>query len=645
VWLDDVQWGTEALWFAQELLASQQLEPVPALVLLTVQSEGLADRPTAGALVESLKDKQDVVTVEVSNLSSGETRDLVAALLGLRHEVADSLVKQSAGNPLFAVQLIEDWVSQGLLHGGEAGIGFREGVSPEVPGSLHAMWQGRVERLLAGRPPMDRSALELAAALGVEVSAAEWAEVCAMVAVRPAEDLVEKLVQTRLARWTEEGWTFVHGMLRETIERMTKTAGRHQERHAQCAQMLQRAAGASRAEATRGLRERIGVHLMRAGSFAEAFEALTDGADERRKAGEYVIMEELVDLAEYTLTAGRVPDDDPRWGRTVLLRAWSLDQRGRTERALAELAKILDRTPTPSWREHELWALWIRASVWRTINSYDRAFVTYLLMYDKAVEVKARWAKARAQLGLGVVSYHRGELDQAEVFFKDSYRLAVRLDDKRCLGECFKGRAEVAFAQNRPDAAAELFEAASAVFEDLGDRARLATALTGVAEVERLRGNLDEAERRYRELLVIFELQGSPNVGITLCNIGLVRLARRDFPGAKMMLEQALVAFRRIGARATEGGACAELLPCAAHDRDWEGWDRYFSRAVKLITEVGVADPDDAWPIQMAADMATEAGEFERAHAAYEFALKLWTQLGRQTEIDQVRAALGVANN
>ena len=49
---------------------------------------------------------------------------------------------------------------------------------------------------------------------------------------------------------------------------------------------------------------------------------------------------------------------------------------------------------------------------------------------------------------------------------------------------------------------------------------------------------------------------------------------------------------------------------------------------------------DVAWPVQMGAELALEAGERARAKAAYELALKQWMGLAQDEKIGEVMNAV-----
>jgi len=221
--LDDVHWSSEAIAFADHLLRSADL---PVLLLLTVRDEALAERRLEAAAVAELLTLPGASELEVPPLSPGDRAALVQELLGLSGDLAAQVEERTHGNPLFAVQLVGDWVQRGVLEVGAAGFVLRPGEEARFPDDLHQVWSGRVDRLLAALPAGSRESLEIAAALGPMVDRTEWETACRAVGAPCPPQLLEGLVVSHLAVRTEEGWRFVHPMLRESLERMAREAGR-----------------------------------------------------------------------------------------------------------------------------------------------------------------------------------------------------------------------------------------------------------------------------------------------------------------------------------------------------------------------------------------------------------------------------------
>ncbi|HKV13164.1 MAG TPA: protein kinase, partial [Thermoanaerobaculia bacterium] len=236
--LDDVQWSADSIAFAHHLLERREAEPKPILLFLTVRDEALAERPLEAAALDELLDLPGASRLEIPPLPAEERAVLTRDILGLEGDLAAEVDARTGGNPLFAVQLVGDWVQRGLIEVGETGFVCRPGEEVWLPDDLHQVWSDRVDRLLERQPPGCREALEIAAVLSPTVDRREWEAACRAGSAPCPPSLPESLVASRLALRAEDGWSFVHAMLRESLERMAREAGRLPAHHRACAAML-----------------------------------------------------------------------------------------------------------------------------------------------------------------------------------------------------------------------------------------------------------------------------------------------------------------------------------------------------------------------------------------------------------------------
>ncbi|MCF6278334.1 MAG: hypothetical protein L3J16_06265, partial [Anaerolineales bacterium] len=165
-----------------------------ALVVLTLREER-AVTPFLEESLAALLERGSATELRLKPFTTDEHHSLIEGLLPLDPKLIGSLVSRTAGNPLFAVQLVEDWVQRKLLEPHAAGFRTPEGDTPSLPQGVQHLWRERVERVVASMAsPSDAvAALEIAAAFGGEVDSAEWLAACqcGRIAVQP--DLVEQL--------------------------------------------------------------------------------------------------------------------------------------------------------------------------------------------------------------------------------------------------------------------------------------------------------------------------------------------------------------------------------------------------------------------------------------------------------------------
>ena len=165
VWLDDLQWGSDALGLLKHL--KQTTSDLPAmLVVATLRSDVVAERPRLRERLEAIEDVDWCHSLSVDPLDRSHQQELLKGLLPLEDELASELAGRTEGHPLFAMQLLGHWIDSGVIASGPHGFEIPEGRDVELPAELHTLWIKRIERLAAQYPEELRcdvvKALELA---------------------------------------------------------------------------------------------------------------------------------------------------------------------------------------------------------------------------------------------------------------------------------------------------------------------------------------------------------------------------------------------------------------------------------------------------------------------------------------------------
>ncbi len=633
--LDDVQWGGDAIDFAAHVLDHRD-QPAGVLFLLTARDEALADRPRESAQLEALLRRPGTQRLDVPPLAAADCKALVEELLGLEGDLALQVEERSGGIPLFAVHLVGDWVLRGVLEPAASGFVLKAGEQAVLPDDLHDVWAARVAQVLATQPEHARRALQLAAALGLVVDDAEWREACREAGVEPPPGLVDALLARRLAARSEQGWSFVHGMLRESLERLARDDGQWPALSRACARMLAAHGAAGR----HGVAERLGRHLVQAGEAAEALEPLLAGARERRETSDYRHAHALLDERERAIDGLGLPASDPRRGEGRVLRARIFLHEGRIDDAAAEARRAAFEAErqgaTPVLAE----ALRLEGDAARRRGDLQAAARLYARCIDLAPSLDNGHAVAASLWGFGDVARQQGRLDEALALFERSRTLYRGIDDQHGLADHAVGVADVAWQRGELRTAGEFYGVALGLFQRLGNRYGVARSLNGLGEVSRQEGQLSRAEDAYRRALQILETIRSAEAVFPRVNLGLVALAAGRVEDARRWLEAGARDLESLGWQGTRAIVDVALLPGAAHRLDWKQWDTSLPRAVTAIRSGGVVEPDVAWAAELAGDAALSAGQAARARDAYTLALAQWQGLGDTGRAQRVAVTL-----
>ncbi len=517
IWVDDAHWGTDALNFTRYVLERSSFTPLRMMVVLTVRDDLLVESAEASGLLSALCKEDEVQCMQMDALSTGDSRLLVSNMLYLEGDLADRVSARSGGNPLYATQLVGDWVNRGILEAGRSGFVLAGSAQPEMPNDVHALWVQRLGRILEESvDPLSRYptpaqqrmqmqlALELAAALGGRVDMGEWVSVCSLVDVPRPSRLLDALLASRMARLRDDGWSFSHSMLRDSIERIARESRRWASHNRHCADMLEE----RHPVPFWGDSERVGRFRFEAGDYDASVVPLLRGVRERIRLEEYSAALELISAISRALDESRAPHDDRRRLEGQLLRAEIYC----TRRQLDEAEQIADALrDTASDREHGRY-------------------------YGGALVLLAR------------VHQEQGKRTKALEEFAEAERALRASAPKQELAACLSEQAHALLEMGLMDRAWRAFNEAQEIFEDTGQLLPWAENQLGLARVLLRQGETDYARtlcRRVRSFARREELARVEAAALAL--LSEVQTAQRQTREAEESLEQSIELYERLG--------------------------------------------------------------------------------------------------
>ena len=647
VLLDDVQWGPEALAFSRQLLRGQPERRVPVLLLATARTEELDQVSGSFLMLQELLQLRRAQALEVGALQREELESLVRHLLPLGDEVIRSLERHSQGNPLFAVQIVADWVSQRLLEVRDGKLLATSAGSLPLPQSLQSVWAGRVARLLTEESDWEsadgahqdadtaRTALELASLLGRRVEHSEWVETCRHAGVAVPSRLMDKLIARDLAHELVGGWTFSHDLLRDSIEQSIGPQALLSH-HKACADMLLCGEAASDPDSA----ARLGRHLAAAGLFEDAIEPLLEGARYQMNRGNPTNGLASLDRRELCLDELGAEAEDvrraPGWALRSRIHSFKFEFDAAMEWALKLEAAA---------RGNE-WTVWLAEAktllAWTVRQQGELADAA--AHADEAVTLYQQLGNpagvAAATRSLAIIARQRGDLDGATERYTTAKHLFEIVGDELGVANCSYGLSRVIQLSGDEAATRDNLSRARDQFAALGVRNEVANCVNSLAELDRQAGNLDDAEAGYRQAMSLQESIGSGDARIARFNICIVQLERGDFEDAHDML----CALQRVLTNSSgswlERYVRAALLASTAALDMWSDWE---SQALGLASELaisGTVDPDIAWSAQRAGQFALRAGRQSEAQVVLEIAAEQWAKLANTAAEETVRALL-----
>lgn len=643
VWLDDVQWGAEALAWAQFLLAGSDPTRAPILWVATAHEDILAERPAESTRLDALANLGCATTHYISPLDAEDTAELVRRLLMLEGGLAEQVEQRSGGNPLFAVQLVGDWVSTGKLQVGERGFRMESGEQAIIPDEVHQIWRDRVNYVLdaSSNRSDTRQALELAAALGISVNRTEWHHACDAAGLDVASTLEDTLFGHALATLGRDfsaeghtntslrtGWRFAHRMLRESLERVSLEAGRWSRLNSICADTLAALYPDAPAYA-----QRRAHYLSQAARVQEAATTFLLAARYRSQRSELSRahqlldeLDELLDSAESgAALAGALRDEQVGWKTRDRTRSWTLRSEifgwaGLYSRAL-EFGDLATESAQKSGASFLIApAFCARGYAYFHLGDIGAAKTSFESARDAEKTSASDTPLPReglSLLGLARVAQARGAFADAQELLEGARDLFEKNDTNSLLARCYNALGDVARKTQQLVQARDFASRARALFDATGNQAGVADCLNDLAELHYLLDDPNTAESHGAEALNLYESIGSKRAMSVRLILALVWIERREFERARRALADAREHFEREQQRCELAHANVLLLACAAHQEDWSIWNTLIAQADMLRKNTGLCDPQIARAAAVAAQVARACGDPDRAAQAH----------------------------
>lgn len=625
--LDDVQWGADALSFALHLLNRPVAERPPVVLVLT--SRELSPGTITDQLLSRVMAAPDARSVELGPLPPGHRSRMVQEHLQVSGQLATAIEERTEGNPLFMVQLVQDWVRRGLLVPEGERFVLRRGADPRLPRDLREVWRTRVEQALAGRSLVERQSVELAAILGMFVDMREWLAAGREAGCWPSLELVEELLSAGLvepgADGPEASWRFVHGMLREALVQEAELSGWAQTARRACAEVL--AAQLDRgADARAALR--LGRLLLDLGEHEAAIAPLSEGAWACVRDSEYLRAELVLADRERAMAAARVASDDRRWGEGWLMEARVARRRGDRDRAQRCTHALVERSRRHGWDDllcqglREASRLSVQAGRYRRARSQARDALDIARRRGEALPL----AWCRRDLGLLVLAAG-GRLRKVDPLLAAAQVAFEAEGEGFGAATCMRARGELRLRENHLKDAHVHLAAARRAFRRSLRVQEPAHSQVGLGDVARLLGNRAEARRWYRAARERFDEIGHPGPPRLAAHLAVVHVDLGDLDAGLELVRGALGAQVRAGSPELLQLLYVVQARVAAARGDGRQVLRQLAAAEAETAAPEGPDPEALIQLERLARDAVEKGDHAISERAWEAAVNGWLRL------------------
>jgi class 3 adenylate cyclase/tetratricopeptide (TPR) repeat protein len=581
--LEDIQWADSASLDALEFILRNCEAAIPLLVTATMRS----DPDEHPVLFERGMDSYvRCETVRLGPLGDPEVRLLAARKLGLPVDalpgmVEEALIPRAEGNPYFVEEILSELVARGAVSPGSSEVDEAAAASAGcMPSSVGSLIRARIDDLPSGL----KSALRIAAVLGLEFPGSVFAELCRLEGLDPGDSL-EGLSSLRLLRRREDPGgcvvTFPSVLARDAVYENTLFHNR--------AVLHARAARAIGDLEPGGYRAEIAMHLHRAGDDTAAaekgFEAIAALVGSYQNAAAL----EWCDRTGSWLEG--VPDGVQRERlelRLMSSRLQVLKNVGRPAEIHELTARGLEEAIRLGDPEAEAEFVLSRGSNAIRGGAYEDAMrdISRSIGLFRALGKTDREVVARNWIIQGLIQ--KGRIDEALAQCRENLGIAEASGSAYSVAECLSHAGMVLIQRGRLDEAEEMLLRAVEICRQTSNLVRRAITLSSLGMVAGMRGDLRKAYGYLSDSVALSAEIGSRiTEGTVLNNLGnvLVALDRRD--EARACWERALAIHRETGIEKSEAVSMANLGILAEDAGDLDEAASMFASAVDIQRRVG----------------------------------------------------------
>ena len=562
-------------------------------------------------------------------------------MLGLEHDLAKRVVGRTGGNPLFATQLIGDWVERGVLVAGDGGFQLPEG-DDVLPLTLQEVWDGRIRQLVDGLDGSAQWMLERAAVLGREVDVWEWQQVCddpdgahariQHVFFRPAHArlrtaLIDRLLANRLGQGTELGFVFTHALFRDALVARAELEGRLPAHHDAIANVLLHQLQAENAE-------RAGRHLIAAGRPSEAIGPLLAGVEHRTHTMGHHAAQGLLDEVEGALEDAGLPKSDRRWAELAAQRATTLEALDRHAEAWREARSAWALSGPGGWNDLRARAAVVQGAVALKAGRAEEAEQHYLRAVKLLAKTQQPTVALEAWHQLRSLAHRRGDVTLARARGEEVRARAGQLRSGTTAAFAHAAVAGYALAEGQLEDAEEFARSSLKIAADAGDLLGQARAHSLLAELALRTDDLDAAREAFAAGVGCYEELGDSAALYMRCRWGVTEARQGHYDRCQAAVEPGLP--WAPDERNVEAALHVCMLTATAGRGKWPLFERHLRACERLLPTVTNSDRSYAEMAELAGDLCIQRRQRVRAVKSWALAVERWHAVGDAEKAEAV---------
>lgn len=592
IWLDEVHHAQDGLAFVDHLVGCD----LPVLIVMTVDPAHMGANAGARSALDILRRHTEVLRLEVSDYPRDVQSEMLDSLLSLDPQTRDRVIETTNPDVVFMRALVAKLIDDRLLEFEKDS--FRLDETTRIPEDPLSLYRARLAEIRRGFGEDGIFAISAAATLGIAPSLEDWEAVLRRLDREVPQKLVSALVRRGLVRESPMGIHFVAPRAHQAAIDLAKHEGIWESMNGVCADhLMEREAPAGSSLL------RLARHQWRARDTGEALASMAD-AISRCVQTQPIRAEALLTERADWLRASGLDQDSMEWIDQFYFDATVDISMGRLDEASQKLHKVIERSTalgdelSAARATMNLGNICLRRG---ELLEADRLLESSLAVFQSLGE----HAKCGGvHLLLGYLAYNEGNAARSLAEYRNAESAYERAGE---VERHIQSKVYVAYAlvmADRLDDAESVALEAVRLARGRREYTLLADCFGALAEIERFRGNLEEAQRLNSETAYWQRLTGREAAVVTQFNTTLVKLAMHNWQDALQNFDELLTVVSlgqqaQLNALVEAGAAVANL---------GLGRMTLFQRHLRNALELQGDSPDRdfAWLLNIGVEIAAE---------------------------------------
>ena len=226
------------------------------------------------------------------------------------------------------------------------------------------------------------------------------------------------------------------------------------------------------------------------------------------------------------------------------------------------------------------------------VSWYKGELEEALIAHRHSVEIRTglndQRGIARSYNNLGLVYWSKGDLDQSLKFYHRALDVSEKLRDKRIssvtlsnLGNCYTRIGDL-------EKALEYQQRSLAIKEEIGNKHDIAMSLLNTGVVYQLKGDLNQAQEYYqRSLDLSIKMDFPADIALAINNLGNIYELKGDLDQALDHFKRSLTIYEELGIREQTALLVANIGSIYRKKGDYQQAQEYYQRSLVMFTEFG----------------------------------------------------------